>query len=742
MRLRRLRHLITLLVVAATSLASPVATSSPVKAAPGCGSGALGEAQLDQLFANPGLGATARQEGFGGADYPHAYPLPDGRILWMFQDMHFSNDNVLGTTNAVHNGALIQDGNCWTIQGTRGRDFIGDSQTLDSRTWFWPMDGEIGYDGDLWLFMVEMNNPNGTGAGVQGALPVRTWLAILDPVTLVQKYFAPATDSSTRLYGWSVVSTDQYSYLYSQCYRQFVNAPTGSGQFDPCTRNTYLARVPLGHFAAPPEYWNGSGWSSSAAAAVPVVSRATAYPMSVQWFGDTFVSVTKVDEWWGTTLQVDRAPAPQGPWTTVQTRSVLADRKCSVNCGNYGVFLMPWLDSSGQMVVAMSNGGDFNLWRANASLYRPTFYTFPVPAASGGSAATPPAFNAGPGVGGFIPVNPERLIDTRQPGQPFGRLRPGEVAAFDIAPIAPAGATAVVLNLTTDRSAANGWVRAFPCSVLEPTTSSVNPAAGQVVTNAAIVSIGLGRICFTSLAETDLIVDLNGWIGQSSNVGFVPVTARRLLDTRFGTGGYTRLTRGQSIQITMPSTAVAVAVSITAVDPAVNGFVTAWPCGTDRPTVSNLNPVAGVTRPNLANVRVGAGSAVCLYSLEATDLIVDLVGEFRAGSGARYAVVPPQRLLDTRPFNHRRHQSNQSELVPLGSVVAAQVNLTATETSGGGFLTAYPCLTTPWPGTSNANYGAGETAAAAAILTPSRGYGCVYSLVPTHLVVDIMGVWK
>ena len=166
MRLTAWRHNIPArfaVVLSALLLMLPVAlvTSAPSAAAgtPGCGTGSLNEAQLDGVFANPGVGATARQEGFGGGDYPHAYPLPDGRVLWMFQDMHFSNDNVLGATNAVHNGALVQEGNCWFVQGSMGRDFMGDLLTDDSRTWFWPLDGEIGYDGNLWIFMAEMRNP-------------------------------------------------------------------------------------------------------------------------------------------------------------------------------------------------------------------------------------------------------------------------------------------------------------------------------------------------------------------------------------------------------------------------------------------------------------------------------------------------------------------------------------------------------------------------------------------------------
>jgi len=180
---------------------------------------------------------------------------------------------------------------------------------------------------------------------------------------------------------------------------------------------------------------------------------------------------------------------------------------------------------------------------------------------------------------------------------------------------------------------------------------------------------------------------------------------------------------------------------VTAVAPSLGGFITVWPCGTSQPVVSNLNPSAGVTRPNLVNVRVGAGGNVCLYTLEATDVIVDLVAEYSAGHGARYLALTPQRLLDTRIDGHRYHQSNLSEVVPLGGVVAAQVNLTATATSASGYLTAYPCLSSPWPGTSNANFAAADTTASSALMTPGRGYGCVFSSVATQVIVDIVGVW-
>ena len=739
-----------MLLVVATGLLVP-APARVATAAAGCGRGGLSEAQLDAAFATAGLGATATTQGFGGGDYPRAYPLPDGRILWLFQDLHFSNDDDLlndvadgSPTNAAHNAGLVQQGQCFTIVGGRGLDLIGNQQTVDSTTWFWPMDGEIGVDGNLWIFMAEMNNPTGGGA-THGAVPVRTWIAILDRTTLRQLYFEPAPDSSNRLYGWSVVSDDRWSYLYSHCYRQFVNPVAGIGQFDAtCMPHTYLARVPRGDFVAAPEYWNGTGWTRNAAAAVSVLSRNVANPMSVQWFGDVYVSVTKENEWWGSRLIVDRAPAPQGPWTTVASRSVIGDMKCQT-CGNYGASLLPWLNPDGRMIVALSSGSDFALWRQNASLYRPTFHTFDVPAAPTPLAgATPPSFASGTADAGFLPVDPERLVDTRAPGAPFATLRAGQTAVLDLRGRTPAGATAVALNLTTDRSSQAGWVRAFPCGDTEPPTSNVNPLAGRVVTNAAIVPLGDGRICFRSLGDTDLVVDLNGWLARTSTTGLVSVN-RRLVDTRTGVGGATRLAAGGVIEVAVTSvgsSTTAVALGVTAVDPGADGYVTAWPCGGDRPAVSNLNPEAGVTRPNLVNVRVGSGGRVCLFSLQSVDLVVDLLGEYRSGGGARYAALAPQRLLDTRTGARPSHPSNLSDLVALGALTAAQVNLTATQPEAAGYLTAYSCLSEQWPGTSNANFAAGDTTAGAALMSSSRGYGCVFSSAVTQVVVDLFGVWR
>ena len=733
-----------LFIVTATLLSGAVTVSraAPATAAGGCVPSASSAAELNQWFASPGLGAVGGQEGFGGGDYPHAYALPDGRVLWIFQDLHFSNDETLGPTDAAHNAGLIQSGGCFTILGSRGLDYVGDSLTSDSRRWFWPLDGEMGRDGRLWVFFVEMENPNGGGAGV-GALPTGTWLARIDPASLAVESFERAPDGGAGLYGWSVASDDRWSYLYGHCYRQFTTGDASVAAFDAtCMPHTYVARVPLGDFLAQPEYWTGAGWSVHGVAA-PVSSRGYANPMSVQWFGDTWVSVTKIDDWWGPSLIIDRAPAPQGPWTTWRTVNVVGDRKCD-QCGNYGASLLPWLDTQGAMTVAMSNGAPFELWRANASLYRPTFYSFELPTATTPlAAAAPPRFPLPAGAAGFSAVDPVRLVDTRNGQQPYVRLTPGGTIRLDLRGIAPTGTTAVALNLTSMNSE-DGFVTAHACASPRPETSNLNPAPNSVVTNSTIVPYGDGEVCFWSYGATDLVVDLNGWLTTTSDVGLEPVSARRLVDTRSGLGGSTRLAADQTIVVPVVaagSPVTAVQLNLTAVQPAVDGFVTAWPCGKPLPIVSNLNPAAGVTRPNLVNVRVGENGTVCLYSKSETDLLVDLLAEYRPGAAARFATIDPRRILDTRREPRPAH-SGQSVVVALGNAVAAQVNVTATNTTAPGFMTVYPCLDGPLPDASNLNFGAAESTANSALMRPGRGYGCVWSSAAADVVVDVFGVWS
>ncbi|MBW3546660.1 MAG: hypothetical protein KY452_00785 [Actinobacteria bacterium] len=125
---------------------------------------------------------------------------------------------------------------------------------------------------------------------------------------------------------------------------------------------------------------------------------------------------------------------------------------------------------------------------------------------------------------------------------------------------------------------------------------------------------------------------------------FVPVPPERLLDTRADAQiGYTgaKPAAGSVVELqvtgagdtNVPTDAAAVVLNVTGVSATNNGFVTVWPCGTDRPLASNLNLTTGAILPNLVISKVGAGGKVCLFTSGGTHLLADVSGYFPAALG-------------------------------------------------------------------------------------------------------------
>ena len=336
--------------------------AAPSTTQPACTGGSVW--QQDDLLAGTPAGIV-------GGDYPHAYPLGGQRVLWLMQDVFFAAGGTLSDEEFAHNAGFVEDGACpSTVSGpvmsltATGdlRSFLGGGSEIPGTRWFWPLDGELGIDGNLWIFVAEIANPQGTGAR-QGAAPVGTWLARIDPATLSILSFDRAPDASAGLFGWSIVTEGDYSYLYGHCYRQFL--PDGVQGTDPsCSPRMFLARVPAGQFDQAPEYFDGVGWSTSPASAAAVMEGDRVHAASVQRIGTAYVAMTKRDDWFGDDVVVETAPAPQGPWRTVAVYPV--PPKCSPEeCLTYGTFLLPWLDAQGRLIVLVSN----NTWDMAAGAY-------------------------------------------------------------------------------------------------------------------------------------------------------------------------------------------------------------------------------------------------------------------------------------------------------------------------------------------------------------------------------------
>jgi trimeric autotransporter adhesin len=199
--------------------------------------------------------------------------------------------------------------------------------------------------------------------------------------------------------------------------------------------------------------------------------------------------------------------------------------------------------------------------------------------------------------------------------------------------------------------------------------------------------------------------------------------------------------------------AVAVALNVTAVGASGDGFVTVFPCGSDRPTASNLNFTAGSITPNAVITQIGNGGNVCLFVSAATHLVVDVNGYFPPSTSLH--AFNPARVLETRPGLQTidGQQEGTGALVG-GSVTAVQVggrasvptdasaavlNVTVTEAAGPGFATVYPCGAAI-PTASNINFVAGSTVANLVVSKLGAGGAvCVFTNEGTHLVVDAAG---
>jgi hypothetical protein len=224
---------------------------------------------------------------------------------------------------------------------------------------------------------------------------------------------------------------------------------------------------------------------------------------------------------------------------------------------------------------------------------------------------------------------------------------------------------------------------------------------------------------------------------------YQPVGPQRLIDTR---QSGQRLTAGGTLTVDLPTLApslvspdaAAAAINVTAADPAAAGFLTVWPCGSDRPVASSVNFLAGQARGTQATTVLGPGRTLCVFSNTATDVVVDLQGVFVPSGALRFApIVPPMRMIDTRNVGS---SSNITIHAPLDAqAVAATLTVTGGKTSG--FLSAYPCSGTI-PTVSNVNWRPGETVAGAVFVPTAADHTfCIFTNSPVDVIVDVTGVF-
>ncbi len=250
-----------------------------------------------------------------------------------------------------------------------------------------------------------------------------------------------------------------------------------------------------------------------------------------------------------------------------------------------------------------------------------------------------PAASAQAGL--FVPLNPTRLLDTREQNPiRFGALGAGDQVDLDVAALAdlPVDATAAALKVTIADSAASGFWTVFPSGTSRPTASNVNVVgAGTTIANQVLARLTGGHTTIFSQSGGQVVVDLVGYFtGGSqppSDVGlFVPVSPTRLLDSRNpplgALPGHNRTAEvAVAGQAGLPATGVgAVVVNATVTQTSGPGYFALWPARTYRPNTSSLNATrAGQTIANHAITPVST-AGFGFYTENGAHLVVDLAG--------------------------------------------------------------------------------------------------------------------
>lgn len=291
-------------------------------------------------------------------------------------------------------------------------------------------------------------------------------------------------------------------------------------------------------------------------------------------------------------------------------------------------------------------------------------------------------------------------------------------------------------------------------------TLTVTGSAGSVNLTGSVfrLAMGLKSAWFQIRGSAPVPVPVDPCAGRSAALvpgaganptpsRFTALTPTRLIDTRSGLGTDAR-PLGSGCTLTVdphaPADATAVVVNVTSVLPAINGYLTAYPCGAQRPLASIVPSVGGRIVAGTAVVPLSADGTFCVFSSTATDLVIDLTGIYQTVGGQAFQPVAPVRRFDSRG----------GVILPAGTVVRVQIGGTnaappaatgaavtvhSTNALGPGFVTIWPCgADRPTTSILNATTGSSVTNHAQVGLD---GYGglCLFASNSMHLVLDVSG---
>ncbi|MFF1409580.1 PKD domain-containing protein [Streptomyces sp. NPDC058289] len=352
---------------------------------------------------------------------------------------------------------------------------------------------------------------------------------------------------------------------------------------------------------------------------------------------------------------------------------------------------------------------------------------------------------------GYVATTPFRLLDTRYSGNPVLHGAPRSVELLRGATVPrqfPAGGmAAVVLNVTVTGATQDTHLSIWPSGQARPETSNVNVRTGGTSSNTVTVPVGAdGKIqAQLNSGSASLIVDFVGYYQPNAGDRFSPLAPTRVLDTRT-TGGALPGAKTRTVKVAgvngIPADAKAVALNLTGTGATQPAHVIAYPDPAKRPATSNLNVQPGKDKSNQAIVPVGPDGTITLFTNSgSTHLILDAVGYYGKDGKALFTPVIPKRLADTRTTGKVAPGATTTVSGLPANALGAVLNITATDTTAPGFLTAYG-YGGKLPGASSLNTLPGLTVPNH-VTTPVGTGGKVNIFNsyggPNHVITDLLG---
>ena len=282
-------------------------------------------------------------------------------------------------------------------------------------------------------------------------------------------------------------------------------------------------------------------------------------------------------------------------------------------------------------------------------------------------------------------------------------------------------------------------------------TLNATPAADWSFSGWTGACMGVGS-CTVTLTGN---LDVTGVFDQpGAGIQLTPVTPCRLVDTRQSQpiqGG-----TAQSFTLpglngcSIPTSAAAYSLNVTAMPHTTLSYLTIWPTGEAQPQVSLMNSPDGRIKANAAIVPAGAQGAVSVFVTDTSDVILDINGYFASPSSQTYQFYPlaPCRIIDTRSGNGGPLQKGEERDYTMAgqcgiptTAAAYSFNVTAMPTNKElDYLTVWP-QGQPMPVVSTLNDPTGTVVANAAIVSAGSNNSTAFYAHdnPTDLLVDVNG---